>query len=194
MVSPKVPIKEEGNSLKSATELQEAGIKFKKIGGRNLFNIRFVYGTMEIPTLEVEDDTELFFRNVIAYEQYLPNTSRDYFTAYQMVIDYLVNTSKDVKILTHHGIIINYLGDNEAVATMFNKLGNNVMASYVGYEEVYKNVNKHCRGIWNFWLAILRRDYFNNPWSFISFVAAVVLLLFTVLQTIFTIHPVGKFN
>ncbi|KAI8009690.1 UPF0481 protein [Camellia lanceoleosa] len=194
LVSPKVPVEEEGNSLKSATELQEAGIKFKKIDGRNLFNIRFVNGTMEIPTLVVEDDTELFFRNLIAYEQYLPNTSRDYFTAYRRVIDHLVNTSKYVQILTHHGIIINHLGDNEVVATMFNKLGNNVMASYLGYKEVYKNVNKHCRGIWNFLFAILRRNYFNNPWSFISFVAAVVLLLLTVLQTMFTIHPVGKSN
>ncbi|KAI7980148.1 UPF0481 protein [Camellia lanceoleosa] len=196
MVSRRFPVVTNGigMSLKSATELQEAGIKFKKIDGRNLFNIRFVNGTMEIPTLEVEDDIELFFRNLIAYEQYLPDTSRIISFAYHKVIDYLVNTSKDVKILTNHGIIINYLGDDEVVATMFNKLSNNVVASYVGYEEVYKNVNKHCGGMWNFWFAILRRDYFNNPWALISFVAAVVLLLFTVLQTIFTIHPVGKSN
>ncbi|KAL7219960.1 hypothetical protein ACSBR2_012926 [Camellia fascicularis] len=181
-------------SLKSTKQLQEAGIKFQKIEGPDLFDIRFVNGTMEIPTLQVEDSTESFLRNMVAYEQYLPDTSRNHFTSYYVFMDYLVNTSEDVEILTDHGIIRNLLGDNEVVATMLNKLGNNIIESYTGYEEVYNNVNEHCRGKWNLWLAILRRKYFNNPWALISFLAAVVLLLLTVLQTIFTIHPVGKSN
>ncbi|CAL5337293.1 unnamed protein product [Camellia sinensis] len=195
MVSQRDHVEIEDKYLNSATELQEAGIKFNKIEGRNLFDIRFVNGTMEIPTLQVDDDTESFFRNLIAYEQYLPDTnttSWNHFTAYRKFMDYLVNTSKDVEILTHRGIIFNLLGDNEVVADMINKLGNNIIVSYVGYEEVYNKVNEHCRGKWNHWLAILRRKHFNNPWALISILAAIVLLLLTVLQTIFTIHPVGK--
>ncbi|KAI8012104.1 UPF0481 protein [Camellia lanceoleosa] len=38
--------------LKSATELHEAGIEFKKVEERSLFNIKFENGTIEIPTLE----------------------------------------------------------------------------------------------------------------------------------------------
>ncbi|CAL5391838.1 unnamed protein product [Camellia sinensis] len=209
---------------KSATELHEAGIKFKKIEKiervegfdgfmsstrpvmsydhcvmcyahpkkekkkiweRNLFDIRFVNGTMEIPILEVEDETESVFRNLIAYEQYLPDNTWHHFTAYHKFMDYLVNTSKDVEILTQHGIIRNFLGENEVVATMLNNLGNNTTASYIGYEEVYNKLNEHCRKKWNVWLAILRRDYFNNPWALISFLAAAGLLLLTLLKTIF---------
>ncbi|KAI8009922.1 UPF0481 protein [Camellia lanceoleosa] len=181
-------------SLKSATELQEAGIKFKKIEGRNLFDIRFVNGTMEIPTLLVSDRTESVFRNLIAYEQYHSDTSWHHFTAYLKLMDYLVNTSNDVKILTSDGIIHNFLGENEVVATMLNKLGNNITTSSEGYEEVYNNVNEHCRRKRNLWLAILRRDYFNNPWALISFLAAAGLLVFTLLQTIFSILSVQKSN
>ncbi|KAI8011368.1 UPF0481 protein [Camellia lanceoleosa] len=194
MVSQRNAVRINGSSLKSATELQEAGIKFTKIERPNLFDIRFVNGTMEIPALVVQDSTETFLRNIIAYEQYLPDNSRNYFTAYHNFMDSLVNTSEDVEILTHHGIIRNLLGDNEVVAAMINKLGNSIVVAYVGYEEVYNNVNKHCKVKWNLWLAILRRKYFNNPWALISFLAAVVLLLLTVLQTIFSIHPVGKYN
>ncbi|KAL7219684.1 hypothetical protein ACSBR2_012697 [Camellia fascicularis] len=203
---------------KCATKLHEAGIKFKKIergvgrpriigcfavpekkerkkiGERNLFDIRFVNGTMEIPTLVVQDSTESVLRNLIAYEQYLPDKTWHHFTAYHNFMVYLVNTSKDVEILTHHGIIHNFLGENEVVATMLNKLGNNTIASDIGYEEVYNKVNEHCRKKWNVWLAILRRDYFNNPWALISFLAAAGLLLLTLLQTTFTIHPSGKSN
>ncbi|GMP55711.1 hypothetical protein CsSME_00020448 [Camellia sinensis var. sinensis] len=146
MVPQRNTVGRKGESLKSAKELQEAGIKFKKIEGRNMFNIRFVNRTMEIPILKIEDDTECFFRNLIAYEQYLPDTSRNYFTAYRKFMDRLVNTSEDVEILTHRGIILNHLGDNEAVAAMINKLGSNVISSNVGYNEVYDNVNEHCRG------------------------------------------------
>ncbi|KAI8012377.1 UPF0481 protein [Camellia lanceoleosa] len=180
MVSRRNIVEIKDKSLKSTKELQEAGIKFNQIEERNLFDIRFVNGTMEIPTLVVQDSTESFLRNLIAYELYLPDTSRNYFTAYHKVMDYLVNTSEDVEILTQHGIIHNILGDNEVVADMINKLGNSIVVSYVGYEEVYNNVNEHCRGKWNIWLAILRRKYFNNPWALISFLAAVVLLLLTV--------------
>ncbi|KAF5933233.1 hypothetical protein HYC85_029404 [Camellia sinensis] len=192
--SPSNPDEIKEDSLKSATELREAGIKFKKIKGETLFDIRFEKGTLKIPTLEVEDDTESVFRNLIAYEQYYPETSWHHFTAYHNFMDYLVNTSKDVEILIDCGIIRSFLGENEVVATMLNKLGNNIIISDLGYEEVYNEVNEHCRGKWNTRFATLRRDYFNTPWAFISFLAAVVLLLLTVLQTIFTIHPFGKSN
>ncbi|KAL7251346.1 hypothetical protein ACSBR1_013227 [Camellia fascicularis] len=56
--TPNVPIKEE--FLKSATELHEAGIKFKKVEEGSFFNIKFVNGTIEIPTLKVDDNTESF--------------------------------------------------------------------------------------------------------------------------------------
>ncbi|CAL5337265.1 unnamed protein product [Camellia sinensis] len=137
--------------LKSATELHEAGIKFKKVEEGSLFNIKFVNGTIEIPTLKVDDDTESFHRNLVAYENYLHvhDTSRNYFTAYMKFMDFLVNSSEDVKILTHHGIIQNLLGDNAVVSTMLSKLGNNAVIPFFGYHEVYNNVNKHYRKSWN---------------------------------------------
>ncbi|XP_028113526.1 putative UPF0481 protein At3g02645 [Camellia sinensis] len=181
-----VPIKQE--FLKSATELHEAGIKFKKVEEGSLFNIKFVNGTIEIPTLKVDDDTESFLRNLLAYENYLPvhDTSRNYFTVYMKFMDFLVNSSKDVEILSHKGIIHNLLGDNAVVSTMLSKLGNNVVIPFLGYHEVYYNVNKHSRKSWNIWLATLRREYFNTPWTLISFLAALLLLVLTVVQPIFS--------
>ncbi|KAI8011370.1 UPF0481 protein [Camellia lanceoleosa] len=180
-------------SMKSATELREAGIKFKKFNiNRNLFDIRFVNGTMEIPYLIVDDTTEFVFRNLIAYEQYLPPSSMNYFTAYSNFMDNLVNTSNDVQILRDYGVIRNLLGDNEVVSTMLNKFVNNVYVSLICYEQVYHDVNKHCMGRCNVWLATLRQDYFNTPWALISFLAAVVLLLLTVVQTVCSVLSVRK--
>ncbi|XP_057998155.1 UPF0481 protein At3g47200-like [Hevea brasiliensis] len=55
--------------IRYALEIKEAGIKFKSVEGCNLFNIKFQNGTIEIPKIEIADDTECVLRNLIAYEQ-----------------------------------------------------------------------------------------------------------------------------
>ncbi|KAK8261452.1 hypothetical protein V6Z11_D13G189000 [Gossypium hirsutum] len=137
-----------------------------------MFGITFDEGTKElkIPTLQVDDFTERLFRNYMAYEQFLPSGQPIYFVDYVVFIDDLINTSKDVERLRKSGIIDNLLGNDEAVTQMFNKL-----------------LNDHCEKDWNIWKAKLKKDYFHTPWSPISFLAALVLLLLTILQTIFSI-------
>ncbi|CAO2840461.1 unnamed protein product [Amaranthus hypochondriacus] len=41
----------------------------------------------------------------------------------------------------------------------------------------------HSKAPWNRWKATLNHHYFNNPWASISVVAAVFLLILTVVQT-----------
>uniref|UniRef100_A0A5B7C1V4 Uncharacterized protein n=1 Tax=Davidia involucrata TaxID=16924 RepID=A0A5B7C1V4_DAVIN len=174
--------------IKSTTELLEAGIKFKPYESTSLLDIKFKNGVMEIPSFMVGDSTEIAFRNLIAYEQYLDKSYPRYVTDYMIFMDHLINSAKDVEKLRQYGIINNWLGDDEAISTMLNKLGNNVvLGSEFTYREVFKNVNKHCRQRQNIWMANLRRNYFNSPWAIISFFAALALLLLTLAQTIFTI-------
>ncbi|XP_028060595.1 UPF0481 protein At3g47200-like [Camellia sinensis] len=74
---------------------------------------------------------------------------KNYFTVYVNFMDFLVNSSEDVEILSHHGIIHNLLGDNAVFSTVLSKLGNNIVIPFLGYPEVYNNVNKHCKESWN---------------------------------------------
>jgi hypothetical protein len=78
------------------------------------------------------------------------------------------------------------LGDDEAVSTMFNKLGDGVVSNFC-YADIFRDVNKHCRRRQNVWIAKLRHNYFNSPWALISFLAAAFLLLLALTQTIFSI-------
>ncbi|KAJ6713127.1 hypothetical protein OIU79_009176 [Salix purpurea] len=73
--------------------------------------------------------------------------------------------------------------------------GTNVMISdrdRFYYAQVFERVEMHCARRHNEWMAKLRRDYFNNPWSLISFLAALSLLLLTFLQTLFTVMSYYK--
>ncbi|KAJ4722915.1 hypothetical protein OWV82_006346 [Melia azedarach] len=174
--------------IRCATELKEAGIKFMEVKGDSLFDIRFDNGTLQIPRLIIEDDTESFLRNLIVYEQFSRDDNLNYVVDYMNFMDCLINSPKDVELLCQHGIIHNWLGDDEVVANMFNRLGDFVMVSdHNYYSEIFCNVNKHCGRRWNKWMAHLRHKYFNNPWALISFLAALSLLLLTSAQTLFTV-------
>ncbi|XP_052482035.1 UPF0481 protein At3g47200 isoform X1 [Gossypium raimondii] len=196
---PKRKIQSSRSLIPSATELEDAGIHFfgvsiqnmqnQEEGKMNMFDITFDNGTKElkIPTLKVDHSTERTFRNYMAYEQLWG--VRKYYVDYVLFMDKLINTGKDVELLRKSGIIDNWLGDDEAVTKIFNKLGYFVYydteAFY--YEDIADRVNKHCKKDWNIWKAKLKKDYFNTPWSPISFLAALVLLLITILQTIFSL-------
>lgn len=162
--------------INSATQLREANVKFKQNEAVTFFDIRFKDGTLILPPLTIEDRTESLFRNLVAYEQYFQSTETSYVTDYVKFLDCLIDSSGDVAILSRCGIIDNWLGDDEAVANMFNKLTDSIAGpgSRFIYAEVFDNVNKHCNKRRNRWMAKLRRNYLNSPWAVISVLLAVV--------------------
>ncbi|KAA8548475.1 hypothetical protein F0562_000258 [Nyssa sinensis] len=194
MVPPRVTERNGGNPelefIKCTTELRDAGIKFKILTeSTSLLHIKFENGVLKIPPFIVDDNTEPIFRNLIAYEQYLPSIYRRYVTDYMIFMDRLVNSAKDAAKLRKYGIIDNWLGDDEVVSIMFNSIANKICinSTMFCYWKVFKNVNKYCGKRRNIWLAKLRRNYFNSPWAIISFLAAFTLLVLTFIQTGFSI-------
>ena len=170
-------------SIGSARELEEAGIKFIKVEERNaksLFDVNFKDGKMNIPELVIEDNTERLFRNLIAYELFVEGST--YVIDYVTLMDNLVNTANDVQLLRSCGVIDNMLGDDKAVAQMLNKLRDYVTlcGDTFFYEEIFVNVQKHCKRPWNTWKAKIRHDYFSNPWAGIAFVAGLLVFLTTI--------------
>ncbi|CAK9155887.1 unnamed protein product [Ilex paraguariensis] len=180
--------------IKCSTDLREAGIKFEKATeSSSLMDIKFENGIIKIPPLRIGDSTEIAFRNMIAYEQYKDRSEPAYVTHYVMFFNCLVNTPKDAEILHHRGIIDNWLGNDEAVSTMLNKLGNNIVLDETTfcYSEVFNKVNEHCKRRRHIWMAKLRRNYFNSPWSVISLFGVTLLLLLTIIQTICSVLQVS---
>ncbi|CAL5395108.1 unnamed protein product [Camellia sinensis] len=61
-------------------------------------------------------------------------------------MDCLINSSKDVNLLHHSGIIESWVGDGVEVYTMWHKPIKVTMrnANNFGYNEVFNNVDNHC--------------------------------------------------
>ncbi|KAH7856617.1 hypothetical protein Vadar_003568 [Vaccinium darrowii] len=167
------------------TELLRAGVKFEKGARADILDIEFSDGVFKIPPIRIRGNSESLFRNLIAYEQCdCPYSPR--FTSYAVFLDSLINTSKDADLLVKEGILVPRLS-TEDLATLFNRLYNGTLVYDLYYGGVARKINEYQRSRWPNWKAMLRQDYFSNPWSISSFIAAIVLLCFSFLQTLFTI-------
>ncbi|XVF57194.1 hypothetical protein PTKIN_Ptkin06aG0184600 [Pterospermum kingtungense] len=175
--------------IRSATELSEVGIRFKKREGNSLFDVKFERGQLHIPTLIVDHDTERIYRNLIAYEQL--NHGSTIVMDYARLMDCLINYADDVALLSNCGIIDNRLGTREEVANMFNKLNDYVHFSGANfyYSELFHDVNERYNRLLSRWKVKLRQTYFYIPWDWVltSIAAAIILLILTLVQTIFSV-------
>ncbi|XP_028060594.1 UPF0481 protein At3g47200-like [Camellia sinensis] len=180
--------------MDSATELQESGVQFKKAKGSNLFDIKFISGTLEIPQLCIEEETESFLTNLVAFELCSSYCKPPYVCEYMVFMNSLINSSKDVRLLRRGGIIESWVGDDEHLYTMCHKLFKITLTNpqIFGYSQVFNDVDYYCKRRRNVWMENLRRNYFNSPWAFISFLAAVILLPLTVAQLSFPFFLFGK--
>ncbi|XP_015973139.1 UPF0481 protein At3g47200-like [Arachis duranensis] len=178
--------------LYTATQLREAGVKFEVNKASNcLLDLQLSGHTLRIPFIRVEDSTEAVWRNLLAFEQ-CHWIDESYLADYIFIIDFLIDTDKDVDLLIEKGIIENWLGDSNAVATMFNGLAVNILT--LGFNEKYscilKGLNDFCEKPWNRKVATLKRDYCNTPWRTVASIAGIFLLILTLVQTIFSILQV----
>ncbi|XP_030534127.1 UPF0481 protein At3g47200-like [Rhodamnia argentea] len=169
---------------RSAKELQEAGVKFRQAEGTSsVLDVVFRDGTLEMPHLIVHEWTEVYFRNMIAYEQC--HHDYKYISSYAVLMDSLIHTPKDIDILTYCGILENQLKSTDDVASLFNSLYKETMreSSQFLYSSQCESLNAYSRTWWHRWMATLNRDYFSKPWFRFSAVTGGVLLVLTTAQT-----------
>ncbi|KAF8025956.1 hypothetical protein BT93_F2707 [Corymbia citriodora subsp. variegata] len=161
------------------SELKEAGVRFNKRKGHDLLDINFAHGTLQTPPLSMDDNTVPLFLNFVADEQCHDHAKP--FTNYFMFSDSLVNSLGDIQILHTHRIINHVLGSNGDVANLLNKLCREIVYDL---DQCYlpnkmKVVNDYCKP----------HDESKYLHGHASLFAAIILLLLTLLQTLYYVYP-----
>ncbi|CAL9205516.1 unnamed protein product [Musa hybrid cultivar] len=172
--------------IRSAVELHEAGIRFKTSESDSLLDIWFDNGVLSLPKLTVDDNTKYIFLNLMAFERLHVCAGNDV-TSFVCFMDHIIDSAKDINLLHYKGIILNAVGSDEAAAELFNRLTKDVVldpSSSLG--KVQNDVKNYIQNDWRRHRANLRHTYFTSPWTTLSLMAAIVLLILTVLQTIYT--------
>ena len=177
----RAPIQLKYLNVPGAKELHQAGVKFKAGSSQNLLDIKFEKGIFKIPFIPVYEKTELLYRNLLAFEwlhDYTP-----YFNDHIIMNGLLITAPKDAELLFQSDTIF---GDSELVPTIFGNLSKDCTLVFDGflYSGLLADLYIYRKSPWHKWKATLKQNYFNTPWATISVIAAVILLLLTVTQTV----------
>nr|GEW64906.1 uncharacterized protein [Tanacetum cinerariifolium] len=157
----------------------------------SFLSVNIKNSVIQMPTIAIDDFMCALLLNAVAFEQCHSGCSK-HFMAYGALLGCLINTSRDVRLLCAWGIIENYLGTDGEVASFINNTGKDISFDindcYLA--RLFDNVNQHYHSGWRAQWAIFKETYytyFKTPWSMVSALAAVVLLLLTITQTVYTI-------
>ncbi|KAL5700545.1 hypothetical protein ACHQM5_025972 [Ranunculus cassubicifolius] len=196
---PPTKMKPPGNTqnaadiVRSAEKLHEAGIDFKSSQNKSIMDISFDCGKLKLPTIVVDDMTESTFLNLMVFERLHVGAGNEV-TSFVSFMDNIIDTANDVRILHSCGIIHNAVGSEKAVANIFNGISKDLTPDPEGrLEKVHDELDGYCNIARNAYRAHLKRNYFKNPWALISLLAAIILMMLTIAQTIYSIigyhHP-----
>ncbi|KAI8569052.1 hypothetical protein RHMOL_Rhmol02G0248100 [Rhododendron molle] len=172
-------------TILTARDLQEVGVSIRKRWSDNILDIQYAKGVLKIPQFDIQDDSEIILRNLIAFEM-CHCLSDSYIIDYVVFMDSLMDTAQDVDILVQDEIFESTLFDRASVATLFHNLTLGVVwfSENYYYHGLCQEVSAYCRVPWNKWKAIMKHDHFSTQWRIVSIVAAVILLVLTLIQTV----------
>ncbi|XBJ05356.1 hypothetical protein VPH35_024157 [Triticum aestivum] len=160
----------------------------------SLLDIKFSNGSIEIPSLVVDEYSGSLFRNIIAFEQTCPQFGDD-FTAYIVFLSQIICMPEDVTLLVEREIIVHQLESDEHVSDLFTMLSKDVVFDFNGMhylKSLCQAMEEFYQSRLNRWIAWLLMNHFSNPWLALAAVATGVVLACTIVQTIFTIEAYRK--
>ncbi|GLU11452.1 hypothetical protein SLE2022_281940 [Rubroshorea leprosula] len=178
------------NSIPCATRLREAGVKFKRVTSRNIFDVRFDKNkcALEIPSLVIHPAMETIFRNLIIFgksslwNQWAP----DVIISYTMLLDTLVDGTDDVALLCRSHIFsnTNWLNHKEVV-NLLKTLCGGAYTDKFHYADLYEELDSYYKRLSTKWRVYLIDNYFTKPWAIVSVIFASIVLVFTIMQVFY---------
>ncbi|KAF5473606.1 hypothetical protein F2P56_010206 [Juglans regia] len=171
------------------SKLRRSGIRLNPGKAESFMVVKFKHGVIEMPSITIDDFMSSFLVNCVAFEQCHKSRFK-HVTTYVTLLDYLVNSAKDVEYLSDRNIIENNYGTEGEVAHFINNMGKEVAFDIdkCYLSKLFNDVHDYHQNSWHVQWASFKYTYFDTPWSFISALAAFVLLVLSFLQTFYTIY------
>ncbi|KAG1327812.1 putative UPF0481 protein [Cocos nucifera] len=179
--------------IPSVTELRQAGVKFSPTKG-DLTTISFNSrtATFYLPTVSLDVNTEVLLRNLVAYETTVV-LGPMVFTRYTELMNGIIDTEEDVKLLRQSGIILNRMKNDEEVAKLWNGMSRSVRLTKVGFiDKVLEDVNKFHSSRWSVKARKIMKTYVFGSWQILTFLAAILLLLLMCVQAFCSVYSCGS--
>ncbi|XP_039119037.1 putative UPF0481 protein At3g02645 [Dioscorea cayenensis subsp. rotundata] len=179
--------------IPSVRELVNAGISFSATKG-DVTTIQFDIktATLYLPTVKLDINTEVILRNLVAYESSVVSGPL-VFTRYTELMNGIIDTDEDAKLLRERGIILNKMKSDSEVAKLWNSMSRSVRHTRVPFlDKVIEDVNNYYDSRWKVKTTKFMKKYVFGSWRFLAFLAAIFLLLLTSLQAFCSVYSCAR--
>ncbi|KAL9254404.1 putative UPF0481 protein [Drosera capensis] len=170
-------------SIPSVVELSRSGIHFFPSDG-DIRSIKFDQTTSKfyLPTIKLDENSEVILRNLVAYEASNAHGPL-IFTRYTELMNGIIDTAEDAKLLRKRGIVLNHFKSDQEVANLWNGMSKSLRLTRVQFlDQAIEDVNKYYHGKWKIKIEKFIKDYVFSSWRSMTILAAVFFLFLMALQ------------
>ncbi|XP_072953684.1 putative UPF0481 protein At3g02645 [Typha angustifolia] len=179
--------------IPSVSELVDAGVIFQPTNGdltTIMFDVKTI--TFYLPTISLDMNTEVVLRNLVAYEASVASGPL-VLTRYTELMNGIIDTEEDVMLLRQRGIILNRMKSDREVANLWNGMSKSVRLTRVPFlDKVIEDINKYHSSRWRVKTKKFMKQYVFGSWQFLTFLAAILLLLLTTLQAFCSVYTCSR--
>ncbi|KAK9923046.1 hypothetical protein M0R45_031481 [Rubus argutus] len=180
-------------TIPSVTDLSKSGVKFLPSNG-SISSISFDAKTFtfHLPITSLDGNTEVILRNLVAYEASTASGPL-VLARYTELMNGIIDTEEDVKLLREKGIILNRLKSDEEVANLFNGMSKSIRLTKVPFlDKAIEDTNKYYNGRWKVKMKKFFKTYVFGSWQFLALLAAIFLLLLMTLQAFCSVYSCSR--
>ncbi|KAJ6949368.1 hypothetical protein NC651_003387 [Populus alba x Populus x berolinensis] len=176
-------------TIPSVTQLSKCGVRFvPSKGSISTINFDKKTCTFYLPTVSLDVNSDVVLRNLVAYEA--SNASGPMvFTRYTELMNGIIDTKEDAKILRERGIILNHLKNDEEVANMWNGMSRSIRLTKVPFlDKAIEDVNKYHDGLFKVKVEKFMKQHIFSSWKLLTLLASILLLLLACLQALCSVY------
>ncbi|KAJ8617598.1 hypothetical protein MRB53_013784 [Persea americana] len=175
--------------IPSVTELSNVGIKFCPTkGGLNATKFDKGTATLFLPPIVMDENSDVVLRNLVSYESSVAPEIMA-LSRYIELMNGIIDTEEDVKLLKESGIILNHLKGDMEVANMWNSMSKSVNKTKVPVlDDAIESINTFYFAKLKVKVACIMKKYVFNSWKCLVFLAANFFLLLTTVQAICSVY------
>ena len=180
-------------AIPSVTELSKTGVIFSPTkGGLNTIQFMTSSATFYLPVIHLNDNSDVVLRNLVAYEACIAPEAM-VFTRCTELMNGIIDTEEDVRILREAGILMNRMKSDKEVASMWNGMTTSVKVTKVPIiDRTIEGVNAYYAASWRVKVKETMKKYVYASWPCLTFLAANILIWLSVVETICSMYRCSK--
>ncbi|XP_062232385.1 putative UPF0481 protein At3g02645 [Phragmites australis] len=170
-------------AVPSVAELAYAGVSFcPTVGDLSMIDFSSATATLHLPVISVDINSEVVLRNMVAYEASVGSGAL-VFARYVELMNGIIDTEEDARLLRECGVILNHLKSDQEVAELWNGMTRSVRLTRVpALDKVIDDLNRHYSSCWKVKIRTFVKAHVLGSKELLGCVAVALIFLFIGLQ------------